>query len=388
MDRPALHGIQVLDCTNLLPGPYCTMILADLGAKVIKVERTPAGDPLRSILPLGFDYLNNHKKLITLDLKQPEGVDVFLRLSRHADVVVEGFRPGVASRLGIDFETVKKANPSVIYCSISGYGQTGPYALLPGHDINYQGVAGLLSISGDPEQGPQNPYGFQVADLSGAMYAATAILAALLRARHSPTPLYLDVSMTESLAMWMMPRFLEFLDRGRPCKEKFMGRGPYGVFETKDGQYLTLGVVEDHFWDNLCRALGLEDLASDASLRSWVARNENRSRIVSRIQAVIKRHDLEYWLAALSKADVPVAPVATFDTWMRDPQLSHRNLIPMDPGGRVVTRDLPRFPVALSAGSRTSAPGEPVLGRDTGPILTEAGFSPEEIRSLKQARIC
>ena len=388
MDRPALHGIRVLDCTNLLPGPYCTMILADLGANVVKVERSISGDPLRSILPSGFDYLNNRKKLITLDLKHSEGLDVFLRLSRDADVVVEGFRPGVAARLGIDFETVKKTNPSVIYCSISGYGQTGPYALLPGHDINYQGVAGLLSISGDPEQGPQNPYGFQVADLSGAMYAATAILAALLGARHSSTAVYLDISMTESLAMWMTPRFLEYLDRGRPSKEKFMGRGPYGVFETRDSRYLTLGVVEDHFWDNLCRALELEDLASDASLRSWVSRNENRSRIVPRIQTAIKEHDLEYWLAALSKADVPVAPVTTFDTWMHDPQLSHRKLFPTDLEGGVIADALTRFPTALSAGARTSASGKPVLGRDTDPVLTEAGFSPKEIHALKQAHIC
>ena len=254
-----LKGIRVLDCTNLLPGPYCTMMLAELGAEVIKVERTGDGDPVRKTMPLAFNYLNRDKKLITLDLKHHKGRALFKEIAKDMDVLVEGFRPGVTKRLGIDFDSIKAVNPSIIYCSISGYGQDGPYVKLPGHDINYQGLSGLFSVSGDPESGPEYPYGFQTADLTGSLFALVSIQAALLGRSRETSAVFLDVSMTESITMLMLPRFLEYIERGRPPKAKFMGRGPYGIFETKDGKYISLGVVEDHFWYNLCGALGFDE---------------------------------------------------------------------------------------------------------------------------------
>ena len=382
-----LKNITVLDCTTLLPGPYCTMMLAELGATVVKVERVPSGDPMRELMPGCYKYLNGNKKLIGLDLKKSKGHEVFLEFARRADVVVEGFRPGVAKRLGIDFDAVKEVNSSIIYCSISGYGQTGPYARLPGHDINYQGLTGLLSISGDPESGPEFPYGFQVADFSGAMFALISILAALLRPGDSASAIYLDISLTESLAMWMIPRFLEFLDQNCPSKAMFMGRGPYGIFQTRDGQYITLGIVEDHFWENLCKALGLEDLAADESLRGWVSRNHQRDKIVPRLKVAIKENDLDFWLKKLSKADVPVAPVKDFYNWLDDPQLKQRNFIPTNNDGTVDQNDLTRYPISSLVRERNKATEEALLGRDTSSFLQELGLTGEDIRLLREEKV-
>ena len=383
----ALEKTTVLDCSVLLPGPYCTMMLAELGANVLKIERPGLGDGLRRLFPGYFSYLNGNKRLITLDFKKREGHDLFLNLARESDVVVEAFRPGVAAQLGIDFDSVKEANPCIIYCSISGYGQTGPYANLPGHDINYQGLTGLFGISGDPESGPEFPYGFPVADLSGAMFALVSILAALLRPKDSSSAIYLDVSMTESLAMWMMPQFLEYVRKNRPSKKEFMGRAAYGIFETRDGKHLSLGAFEDHFWINLCNALGFDDLASDETLNNWHSRNSNRDRIVPRLKAAIKMNDLDFWVDKLSKADVPVAPVTDFDNWMDNPQLRHRDFFPRTKQGTVDLGNLRRFPVTALVEKNEEGAEETALGRDTWDVLRELGMESDKIGALKEAGI-
>ena len=381
----SLDMTSVLDCTTLLPGPYCTMVLAELGAEVIKVERPGKGDLMRDMFPECFRYINGHKKLITLDLKQEEGRNILLRLAKKVHVFIEGFRPGVATELGINFDALKKVNPSIIYCSISGYGQDGPYADLPGHDINYQGLSGLLSISGDPESGPEFPCGFPVADLSGPMFALISILAALLRPDNRSTAVYLDISIAESLGMWMIPRFLEFIGQGRPPKAEFMGRGPYGIFETRDRKYLTLGVVEDHFWINLCKALGLDDLASDKTFNSWQSRNMNRGRIVQRLKDAFKEDDLESWIVKLREMNVPVAPVLDFNNWMDDPQFVHRGFIPKTEKGTVDLGKLRRFPITWLSRKPVDKEQPPTLGRDNGTVLQEVGV--DNIQILKEKGI-
>ncbi|MDY6911444.1 MAG: CaiB/BaiF CoA-transferase family protein [Chloroflexota bacterium] len=383
-----LEEISILDCSSLLPGPYCTMILAELGASVVKIERPGPGDAMRAMNPEGFRYMNGNKKLVTVDLNSEKGRALFLKLAAKSEVVIEGFRPGAAKRLGIDFDTVKEVNPSVVYCSISGYGQTGPYANLPGHDINCMGVTGLFSTCGDPEsEKPEYLGGFQAADLSAAMFAVTSILAALLRPRESAPALFLDIAMTESLSMWMMPRFLEYLGQGKPSKSTLMGRGPYGVFETRDGKYLTLGVVEDHFWDNLCKVLALDDLASDQSLRGWVPRNRNRDKILPRLKKAIKERDFDFLIEKLTAANVPIAPVHSLESWPDDPQFKHRGFAP-DITEKGVDRDgLKRFPVncLTKMGDRKSE--DPILGKDNDTILSGLGLGPDDIRLLREETI-
>ncbi|MDY7036704.1 MAG: CaiB/BaiF CoA-transferase family protein [Thermodesulfobacteriota bacterium] len=382
-----LEEITVLDCSVFLPGPYCTMMLAELGANVIKVERVSSGDPVRAGTPAFFRYLNGNKKLVTLDLKKKRGVEIFLELAKRSDVVVEGFRPGVVKRLGIDFETVKEVNPSIIYCSISGYGQTGPYAHIPGHDINYLGPAGILGISGDPESGPDFSHGFQVADISGAMFALSSILAALLRSIESSPAVYLDVSMTESAAMWALPRFLEYMDRGKPSKAELMARGSYGVFETRDGQYLTLGVIEENFWASLCNILGFDDLARDTSLKGWIPRNLQRERIVPRLKKAIKEKDLDYWLEKFLEADIPASPVKDFNNWMHDPQLKYRRFLTVDDHGEVDLNRMKRFPVNSLTRPDCTTEEEPSLGKDTSTVLQGIGLSQEDVHLLKEDKI-
>ncbi|BEQ14430.1 CaiB/BaiF CoA transferase family protein [Desulfoferula mesophila] len=386
-DYRPLRGIKILDLSALLPGPYCTMLLASLGAQVLKVESPQGGDSMRRMSPKTFEYLNAQKDLISLDLKNPRGRELFLDLAATCDVLLEGFRPGVAARLGVDFDPVSQANPSIIYCSLSGYGQDGPYASWPGHDLNYMGIAGVLSISGNPNSGrPEFPSGPQYSDLAGSLFAANAILAALLGRASDPGARFLDVSMSESTGMLVMPRYMEFLHRGNPPKEVFMARGPYGVFQARDGKYLTLGIVEDHFWQNFCRAAGLDELAEDPELQGWLARNQQAARLIPLLEQVFQGKDREEWLRLLSDADVPVAPVHDLDQWTSDPQLIERGFFgpKQEESG---TEVFPRFPVP-GMGRRGSGEIQGLaVGRDTGKWLQERGLTSKEIDSLREQMI-
>ncbi|MBU1275517.1 MAG: CoA transferase [Proteobacteria bacterium] len=383
-----LKQIKVLDLTALLPGPYCTMLLATLGAQVIKVENPKSGDLMRVMSPGAFRYLNGQKDLLCLDLKNPRGRKIFLDLAAGCDVLVEGFRPGVAARLGVDFESVAKVNGSIIYCTLSGYGHSGPYSNLPGHDINYMGVAGLLSISGDPSSGkPESPSGPQYSDLAGSLFGANAILAALVGRGESREAQFLDVSLAESTAMLMMPRYLDYLEKGRPPKREFMARGPYGVFETRDGRFLTLGIVEDHFWANFCQVVGWSDLAADPELRGWDARNRQAERLKPLLEEIFKSRDLREWLEVLTAADVPVAPVHGLDEWTQDPQFLARGFFKSASDAAEQVTRMPHFPVPGLGRSAQDSPREMPLGRDTEKWLLAKGLDPKEIESLREQRV-
>ena len=381
MSFKPLKDINILDCSIFLPGPYCTMMLAEMGASVVKVERAGTGEPMRTTIPGCFDYLNGNKKFVTLNLKHQKGKELFLKMAQKADVIVEGFRPGTAKRLGIDFDTVKKINPSIIYCSISGHGQNGPYAKIPGHDINYQGLSGLLGISGNPDSGTEFPDGFQAADLSGSMFALVSILAALNNKDKSPV--FLDIAISESLAMWMMPRYFEYLGEGKPSKSKFMGRGPYGIFEAKDGKYITIGVVENHFWDNLCKIMKFDDLASDPALGSWHARNHERAKIVPRLKVAIKEKDSEEWIRIFTEADIPVAPVCDFENWQDNPQFKYNNFIPTTADGSIDQNIFRRFPLADLDAIKSDKPEDTSVGKDNVEVMTDLGMSGKDVEKLK-----
>lgn len=383
-----LAQIKVLDLTALLPGPYCTMLLAAMGATVLKVENPKNGDLMREMAPGAFEYLNAQKQLLSLDLKSGRGREIFLSLARECDVVVEGFRPGVAARLGVDFASVARANRSIIYCSLSGYGQNGPYAALPAHDINHMGVAGLLAISGEPASGkPEYPYGPQYSDLVGALFGANAILASLLGRGPDSEARFLDISLTESAGMLVMPRYLDFLQRGRPRKEEFMRRGPYEVFETRDHKFLTLGIVEDHFWVNFCQAAGLPELAHDPELQGWDARNREAGRIRPLLERAFKQRDRAQWLELLRAADVPAAPVHGMEDWAADPQLLSRGFFrPAAEGGDAMAA-MPRLPLPGLGGPAQGASQEMPQGRDTEKWLLAQGIDPKEIASLREQMI-
>lgn len=261
-----LSGIKVLDLSTMYPGPLCTMTLADFGAEVIRIEPTKGGDLWRHSLPLvnglGMPYLqvNRNKKSMNLNLKEEEGREIFYRLAADADVIVEQYRPGVAARLGVDYETIRKRNPRIVYCSISGFGQDGPYRLLAGHDINYISYAGILGLSARKGERPALP-GVQIGDIGGgALYAVIGILTALMGVKNGGPGQYIDTAMLDgavSLMAWNASGYLANGQAVEPEGNILLGQlACYNIYETKDRRYLSLGAVEAHLWQNFCQKIG------------------------------------------------------------------------------------------------------------------------------------
>lgn len=307
-----LHGLRVLDFSELLPGPFFTQNLVELGAHVIKIERPPHGDNARKIAPGLFAAVNRGKHSLMVDLKDPQQAEALRQQVPDADVVVEGFRPGVMKRLGFSYEALAALNSRLVYVSLSGYGQHGPLAQMPGHDINYLAAAGVLALSGSDAAHPDHGAGIPLADLCGAMYALSSTLAALLQRQRTGQGQYLDVSLTDCAAHWMNPRLGHFHEAGlssvREQREDILAKPAYGVFETADGVLISLGALEDHFWARLVEVLGLEDLRGP-DYASHAARTRRAAQINAAIAQRITTQESTVLLARLHGADVPVASV-------------------------------------------------------------------------------
>ena len=353
-----LTGVRVLDLSVWRPGPYATQLLAELGAEVLKIE-PPGGDPMRAYPEL-FASLHANKRSIVLDLKAAHDRTRALELAAEADVVVEGFRPGVAARLGVGYDAVREVNPTIIYCSLSGMGQDGALALVPGHDLNYQAWAGALA----PDGGTPVVAAVPIADLAGGMAAAMGICAAVVRRLTSGEGEHLDVAMGDVLATWtgaVRPR-AEGTDPSSP------GVPGYGVFATADGTYLSLGVLtEDHFWRPLCEVLGLGDCAG----LGFVERMARTAELQERLASEIARRPRQAVVEELQAADVPVAPVLDRAGMLAQPHFKERAVVTADGwadpavGYPVRFRDHPA--------RRTSAP--PALDQHRG-----SGFEPRVSR--------
>ena len=371
-----LEGIKILDSAHQYPGPYCSMLLGDLGAEVIKVEQPKTGDPARAN-PGFFKGINRNKKSITLDLKKPSAREIMKRLVREADVFTEGFRPGVVKRLGVDYETLKEINPRLIYCSISGYGQDGPYRDLPGHDLNYMAMAGMLDSIRDKDGNHVSP-GIAIGDLSSGMFAVIGIMAALMARGHTGKGQYVDVSMFDGLLSWMSIRFGLFFQNGSSARPYDAG---YGVFKAGDGKPFTLGIAhENWFWDRLCRATGLEEYVGIPSAE----RHQRRKEMVEKLQSVFSRKNLEDWMKILIEADVPVAPVKIPEEVLEDPHVLFRQMIQEIKGPSGESFRQVAFPVKLSETPARIQSPPPALGQHTEEVLLKAGFSKEEIKKFSQ----
>jgi len=333
-----LGGLRVLDLTFYLPGPYATLFLADLGAEVIKVENPAGGDPLRGLGPEGgspagsvfFQAINRNKKSVTLDLKDPQGRDLLLRLARTADAVLEQYRPGVAKRLGIDYEALRQVNPKLAYVSLSGYGQTGPRRHEAGHDINYMARSGLLSLFGDEEETggrgcPRLPLPpIQIADLNGGNLAALALLAGMLSARVTGQGSYVDVSMTDGLLALMSMTAANYLAAGGQPPERsnlFLAGGEpfYNVYLTADGRFLSVGALEPKFWANLCEILAEHDPEEKGAGAIGASREE--------AARVFATKESDEWLRLLDGRDVCVAPVLTVAEALASDLVAERGMV-------------------------------------------------------------
>jgi crotonobetainyl-CoA:carnitine CoA-transferase CaiB-like acyl-CoA transferase len=389
--RRAFAGVRILDLSRLLPGAYCSLLFADLGAEVIKVEEPGLGDYARVSTPhwgdsgIGayFLLLNRNKKSLALNLKAEAGKEVFRRLVRTADVLLESFRPGVMARLGLGWETLRRLHPGLVYCAISGYGQDGPYRDLVGHDINYMGYAGALSVTG-PRDGPPLTPGVQVADLGGgALLAAFGIAAALHQRTTTGLGQLVDAAMTDGVVSWLAPYLGPFLATGKlPARGEERLNGGwvcYQVFETADGRHVTLGALEPKFWANFCRLIGREDLVP-----LQYAEGEARDRVEAALRAVFRTRSRDEWVRLLHTEDVCAGPVLGVDEVLRDPQLVHRRLFQELRHPTIGALPQVAFPVKMSEspGRMESAP--PPLGAHSEEILGALGYDAEAIAALRR----
>jgi crotonobetainyl-CoA:carnitine CoA-transferase CaiB-like acyl-CoA transferase len=356
-----LEGIRVVDFSMFVPGPFASAILADLGAEVIKVE-PPRGDPGRSYVPLQFNTENRNKRSLALDLKHESSSVVVERLIKQADIVLEGFRPGVAQRLGIDHETLKKHNPKLIYCSISGYGQTGPWRERPGHDVNYVAAAGGLAFPGQWLKPPARS-SLPIADMGGGAFAVIAVLAAL----HEGRGAYLDLSLFEAAFFWSAMR--HGLDPNVDPRAHIFPVND--VFDTADGKSLTLGILEEHFWQNFVR---LAPELDEDRFATDTLRRANGDALSTKLGLLMRSKTCAEWVALLEANDVPVDACMTPGEAVKLAQLQARQAAEHGYAG---------FPVWANGrrGGRIRA-GTPKLGQHTREILVELGFDDGGIAEL------
>lgn len=371
-----LQGITVLDSAHQYPGPFCSMLLSDLGAEVIKIEQPGKGDPSRRLKGF-FRSINRGKKSLTLNLKHPKAREIFYRLAKRADIVTEGFRPGVTSRLEIDYSVLKEMNPRLIYCSISGFGQEGPYRDLPGHDLNYLARSGMLDAFTDESGNHIHPK-VAIGDLSSGMFSVIGILAALQAREQTGRGQYIDVSMFDGLVSWMSTSVGIFQDIGRSFRKYDAG---YGTFKGSDGVPFTLGIAhEDWFWRRLCTAMGLEDYKDLVNAE----RVERRPEIRKRLQGLFDTKTAGEWISILEKADVPIAGIQNTEQIMDDPHVKARNLmqeVVLSSGERI--RQV-AFPVRLSETPARIQGPPPELGEQTDAVLMEEGYTKEEIAGFRK----
>ncbi|HET7366646.1 MAG TPA: CaiB/BaiF CoA-transferase family protein [Burkholderiales bacterium] len=358
-----LAGVRVVDFSMFVPGPFASAILADLGADVIKVE-PPRGDPGRSYVPVQFATENRNKRSIALNLKDPEAGDIVARLAAHAHVAVEGFRPGVAKRLGIDYETLRAHNGRLVYCSISGYGQTGPWRERPGHDVNYVAAAGGLAFPGQWLKAPARS-SLPIADMAGGAFAAIAVLAALREGKGA----YLDLSLFE--AAFFLCAMRHSLDRDVDARAHLFPVND--VFETADGKRLTLGILEEHFWENFVRLV--PELA-DARFATDEKRRANGDALSATLETIFRRKTAAEWQRLLEEHDVPVDLCVTPGEAAAHPQLAER---------AAAERGYAKFPVWAN-GRRGGAIARrtPQLGEHSREILVELGFDDGEIAEFRR----
>ena len=363
--KPLSH-LTVIDLAVNAPGPFCSMVLSDLGARVIKVE-PPGGDPLRRDAEI-FAAFNRGKESIELDLKTENARVVLKSLARKADVVLEGSRPGVAERLGADYHTLSADNPSLVYCSISGFGQDGPWKDRPAHDLNYLALSGYLAVQSIIEGRPWPPT-VLLSDLAAGLYAATFVLAQLSGRSTSGRGGYIDLSMTETALSLMAPEIAK-LSTGVDSKERpnVANIPSYDLFECADGRWFTLGIVhEDHFWDRLCASAGLEDLTGLKHAERMVRADEIRDRLA----AIFRERTADDWEHRLAEADVPGAAVVELEDTLHSPQFTARGAFVEVEGQRYVPQ-----PARFSTAAVDPESGPPDLGEHTAKILDELGVSP------------
>ncbi len=383
----ALEGITVLDFTRLLPGPFCTQLLCNLGAEVIKIEDPKLGDYMRSVPPIVHDVsypflmVNRGKRSLSVDLKTPEGQEIVHKLARGSDVVVEQFRPGVMARLRVAYDDLAMMNPRLVYCSFSGYGQTGPYKDLPGHDINFQALAGILGVTtGREDKAPAIP-GVPIADLASGFNAALAILAALRVRDRTGRGEFIDVSIYDTAVTLMVLGLARFLATGEePVAGETLLTGSfpfYSLYETKDGRWLSVATVEPKFWSRMCELIGAPDLAE-----KQFKDGAERFQVAQALADKFRGRTLAEWEALLAMENLPITGVKRVSEVVRDPHVKARGLLPVVDVSGLWKLQVIAHPAKHATLETRNPTRVPAKGQDTEEILRSLGYTARQIQTL------
>lgn len=390
-----LDGVKILDLTQFLAGPYCTMVLSDMGAEVTKVERFPGGDDSRRLGPFingeGYCFAmpNRNKKSVALDLKSEKGKDIFLKLAEKADIIVENFRPGVTKRLGIDYETVKNVNEGIIYCSISGFGQTGPYSQKGGFDIIAQGVTGFMRMTGEPGGRPAK-VGIAINDIAAGSAAIYGILGAYIHKMKTGEGQYLETSLVDAGLAWTVWESAAYFGAGEipeATGTRHRRSTPYQAYQTQDG-YVTVGAGSQRLWERFCQdVIERPDWIQKEKYIDLNKRMENIDDLEKDIEAILIQQPTAYWVNKLDQAGVPGGPVYTYDQTLNDPHVRSREMVvEMDHPklGKIKTLGIP---VKYSKTPLSIREPAPWLGQHTSETLRDIGLSEEEIDQLYEENV-
>ena len=381
MAASALSGLKVLDCTHVIAGAWCSMMLADLGAEVIKIEplegETTRGHPKARFK--AFDFVNRNKRSIAVDLASARGAEMIRTLARTADVFVENYRPGSLDRMGLGYADLAKVNPRLVYASVSGFGLSGPYRDRGGFDLIAQGMSGIMSFTGEPGAERPTACGVPLSDLNAGTFAALGVLAALRHRDGTGEGQHVETSLLESAiayTIWESGMYLATGEVARPNGSRHRLAAPYEALKTADG-YIVVGVNNQRLWERFCEAIERPELVADPLFADNRMRVLNRDDLAARLENVLAGAETETWVQRLKAKGVPSGPINTIDKALADPQVAARGLLAETEGRRFV-----RAPIGLSRTPVSVRSGPPPLGRDSRAVLEEAGLSAAEIDSL------
>jgi formyl-CoA transferase/CoA:oxalate CoA-transferase len=390
-----LDSITILDLTRYLAGPYCSMILGDLGAEVVKIERPKTGDGSRQWGPpfihgesAYFLSINRNKKSVTINLRTDKGCEIVRKMASTYDVLIENYRPGIVQKLGLDYETLNKINPQLIYCSISGFGQTGPYREKPSYDIVGQAMGGLMSLTGE-ENRPPVKIGVAISDIFAGMYAAIGILSALITRKQTGQGQMIDVSLLDGLVSILSHQAGNYLVSGVDPKRLGSAHptiAPYQAFQAADS-YFVIAVGNDALWRRFCQGVNLSELMTDPRFATNPDRVKNRDELTQILNTVFQKKTAQEWLSLIEKAGVPCGPVLQLSEVFTDPQVLHRKMVEEIEHPSAGHIKVVGTPLKLSSTPASIRTPPPILGEHTTIILQSLGYTPSEIAELIKSKV-